>query len=136
MSSNPKDNYWYVGPLGEVRSFGLHVTASGKPVIMGGGDSKAKVLQRVRRDPSPSFRGDSGDKCVRGVKRNLQLMKGSQNEEEEKESEKQSEEEIMEEKETLPDIPASLPDQIKVTFPFPTVTEEQRKAALSRWKTR
>ena len=98
MSSKPKDNYWDVGPLGEGRSFGLPVTASGEPVIVGGGDSKAKVLQRVRRDASPSFRGDSGDKSVRGVKRNLQIMKGSQNGEEQKKSEKQSEEETMAEK--------------------------------------
>ena len=136
MSSNPKDNYWDVGPLGEVRSFGLALADSGESVRGGGGDKKAKVLERVRRDASPSFKGDMGDKTVRGIKRNLKLMKGSEIQQEEKESENKSDEEMMEEKEALPDIPASLPNQIKVTFPFPTVTEEERKLVLSRWKTR
>ena len=136
MSSNPKDNYWDVGPLGEVRSFGLALADSGESVRGGGGDKKAKVLERVRRDASPSFKGDMGDKTVRGIKRNLKLMKGSEIQQEEKESENESDEEMMEEKEALPDIPASLPNQIKVTFPFPTVTEEERKLVLSRWKTR
>ena len=99
-------------------------------------DSKAKVLQRVKRDTSPSFMGDCGDNSVRGIKRALTIMKGSETENEEKESEKQSEEEVTDEKKTLPDIPASLPDEVKMTFPFPTVTEEKRKAALSRWKKR
>ena len=87
MSSNPKDNYWDVGPLGEVRSFGLALADSGESVRGGGGDKKAKVLERVRRDASPSFKGDMGDKTVRGIKRNLKLMKGSEIQQEEKESE-------------------------------------------------
>ena len=60
MSSNPKDNYWDVGPLGEVRSFGLALADSGESVRGGGGDKKAKVLERVRRDASPRFKGDMG----------------------------------------------------------------------------
>ena len=103
MSSNPKDNYWDVGPLGEVRSFGLALADSGESVRGGGGDKKAKVLERVRRDASPSFKGDMGDKTVRGIKRNLKLMKGSEIQQEEKESENESDEEMMEERSSSSD---------------------------------
>ena len=71
MSFNDRDNYWEVGSLGEGRSFGLALTDSGGAVTGGGGDRKAKVLERVRRDARTRHQGDIWDNSVRGIKRNL-----------------------------------------------------------------
>ena len=135
MSSNQKDSYWEVGSLGEGRSFGLALTDSGGAVTGGGGDSKAKVLQRVRKDATVSLQGDMGDNSVRGIKRSLKIMKGS-DKKEKKESDSKSENEKVEEAKALPDIPDSLPDKVKNTLPFPTVAEQKRKMDLAQWKTR
>ena len=101
----------------------------------GGGDSKAKVLQRVRKDATVSLQGDMGDNSVRGIKRSLKIMKGS-DKKEKKESDSKSENEKVEEAKALPDIPDSLPDKVKNTLPFPTVAEQKRKMDLAQWKTR
>ena len=137
MSSN---NYWEVGPLGEGRSFGLALADSGGAVTGGGGDRKDKVLERVRRDARVIHHGDLEDTSVRGIKRSLKLITGSecerekQGEGESKSEEEKVEEEKVEEENALLDIPVSLPEKLKAIFP--TVAEEQRKLDLARWKTR
>ena len=135
MSSNQKDSYWEVGSLGDVRSFGLALTDSGGTVTGGGGDRKANVLQRVRKDATVSLQGDMEDNSVRGIKRSLKIMKGSEKKEK-KESDSESEKETVEEEKVLPDIPDSLPDKVKNTLPFPTVADQKRKMDLDKWKTR
>ena len=132
MSSN---NYWEVGPLGEGRSFGLALADSGGAVTGGGGDRKDKVLERVRQDARVIHHGDLEDTSVRGIKRSLKLITGSECEREKQgEGESESEEEKVEEENALLDIPVSLPEKLKAIFP--TVAEEQRKLDLACWKIR
>ena len=93
------------------------------------------MLERVRRDARVSHHGDLEDTSVRGIKRSLKLITGSECESEKQgEGESESEEEKVEEDNALLDIPVSLPEKLKVIFP--TVAEDQRKLDLARWKTR